>query len=112
MQHSDVAAPLEADADRRAFIDLVDDVRADVGLMISTEGPTSGAEDRRQEVRGVRLEVMTLEELKAWKPPGTVTTSYRLPAGQQVEAEKALRNAGFRVIPDPAHETTSEEVGP
>jgi hypothetical protein len=97
-------------SDIGAFIDLVDDVRADVGLMISTEGPTSGAEDRRQEVRGVRLEIMTLEDLKAWKPRGTVTTSYRLPAGQRAEAEKALRNAGFRVVQDPAYETTPEKL--
>lgn len=96
-------------ADVGAFIDLVNDVRADVGLLISTEGPTSGAVDRRHEVRGVRLEVMTLEELKAWRPPGTVTTSYRIPAAGQAAAERALRKAGFRVVPGPASETAPGE---
>jgi Restriction endonuclease len=97
-------------SDIGSFIDLVDDVRADVGLMVSTEGATSGAQDRIGEVRGVRLETMTLDELKAWRPRGTVTTSYRIPAERQPEAEKALRNAGLRVVLTTAYETPEGDV--
>lgn len=86
--------------DVEAFIGLVEDVGADVGMMVTTEGSTEGARDRARAVRGVHLEVMSLEELVAWSPVGTVTTTYRLPADRQTDAEKVLPNAGFRVAPD------------
>jgi hypothetical protein len=42
--------------------------------------------------RGMRFEVLTLQDLIAWSLPGTVITI----------VEKALRNAGFRVTPNAA----------
>jgi Restriction endonuclease len=86
--------------DVESFIGLVNDVGAEVGMMVTTRGSTEGARNRASTERGVRLEVMSLEELKAWSPRGTVTTSYRLPADRQADVEKVLRNAGFRVAPN------------
>ncbi|MGI8445839.1 MAG: hypothetical protein ACR2MP_01365 [Streptosporangiaceae bacterium] len=56
------------------------------------------------------LEVMSLKELMAWEPRGTVTTTYRLPADRQADAEKVLRKAGFRVTPDPGFPAAEGEA--
>jgi hypothetical protein len=83
-----------------SFIGLVDHVGAEVGMLMSTQGATAGAGERARAERRVRLEASSLEELRAWSPRGTVTTSYRIPADGQAVAERALRNAGFRVAPN------------
>ena len=72
------AAPIDV-KDVDSFIGLVEDVGADVGMMVTTDGSTAGARDRARAVRGVRLEVMSLEELMRWSAVGTVTTTYRVP---------------------------------
>jgi hypothetical protein len=92
------------------FIGMVEDVGAEVGMLMTTAGSTSTARERARAERGVRLEVMTLRDLMAWSPPGTVTTTYRLRVNRHGNAEKALRNAGFRVTPDVGFETSAGEV--
>jgi hypothetical protein len=93
------AAPIDV-KDVDSFIGLVEDVGAEVGMMVTTAGSTEGARDRARAIRGLRLEVMSLEELMRWSPVGTVTTTYRIPADRRADAERVLRNAGFRVAPD------------
>lgn len=93
-----------------SFIGVIEDVGAGVGMLVTASGSTGTARERALAERGVHLEVVTLEELLAWSPPGTVTTTYRLPVERQADAEKALRSAGFRVAPTTASEASAAEV--
>ena len=81
-----------------AFIGMVEDVGADVGMLMTTAGSTRTARERARAERGLHIKLMTLEELMAWRPPGTVTTTYRLPIDRRADAAKALRNVGFRSL--------------
>jgi Restriction endonuclease len=92
-----------------AFLGMVDDVGADIGMIISTRGATVGARNRIRQERA-RIEAMSLEDLKAWRPPGTVLATYRLPAVKRAAAEKALHNAGFRVAVVTGYEASASEV--
>jgi hypothetical protein len=87
-------------ADAGTFVDLVEDVRADFGLLVTTEGASAAARERLRSARGTGLEVMTLRELAAWRPPGTFSTRYLIPESHRAAAERVLRRAGFRVMPD------------
>lgn len=58
----------------------------------------------------MRLEVMSLDELRAWSPPGTVTVTYQVPADRRSDAEKALRSAGFRVAPASGRSVANDGV--
>ncbi len=103
------AKPVDV-ADVGAFLDLVEDVGADVGLLVSTEGGSEAAHERSRQARGVRLEVLSLSELASWAPPGTFTSEYRIPADKQASASRALRRAGLRVAPSRAYPATEDEV--
>jgi hypothetical protein len=96
--------------DLESFLGMVADVGADIGLMMTTKGATNGAHERARQEGGVRLKMMSLDELKAWSPPGTVTARYQVPARRQADAEKALRSAGFRVAPDTRRSATDDDV--
>ena len=96
--------------DVESFIGIVEDVGAEVGMLMTTKGSTGTARTRARAERGVRLEVMSLEDLMAWRPPGTVTTVYRLAADRQADAEKVLRNGGFRVTPNTGFPDSEDEV--
>lgn len=102
------ASPVDVKA-VESFIAMVDDVVADVGLIVTTNAVTTGARQRAASA-GIRLRVMTLNELRSWGPPGTVTVTYRVPATRQGEAERALRNAGFRVVAEPWPPTSEDEA--
>lgn len=52
-----------------AFAGLVEDVRAPLGLLISTKGFTGPALKRAQSVRGLVLETVTWEDLPEWPGP-------------------------------------------
>lgn len=93
-----------------AFLGLVEDVGADLGLLVTTAGTTDGARERIRTARGTRIEVVTLQQLRAWRPPGTVGVSYRIPVDRIAEAEDSLRHAGFRVTPRPSQATVNNEV--
>jgi hypothetical protein len=97
-------------ADVGAFLDLVEDVGADVGLLVSTQGGSTAAHRRATEARGVRLQVMSLGELAQWAPQGTFSCEYRIPAQKQIAASRVLRRAGFRVAPYMNHAPTEDEV--
>ncbi|MET7426156.1 restriction endonuclease [Dactylosporangium sp. NPDC005555] len=86
------------------FVSLVEDVGADIGLLVGTSGASQAAQQYADSVRGIRLNVFSLDELAAWSPPGTVHFDYAVPAELYVNVVRAARRAGFRVreveVPD------------
>lgn len=80
-----------------AFIDLVHDVGADGGLLIVSSGASRAAVQRANAEQLHHVEVLSLDELNSWIPPGTVTMSVRIPATGLQTAEAALRRIGHRV---------------
>jgi hypothetical protein len=92
------------------FIDLVQDVQADVGLLVTTEGASKAAYRRAREPPGIQLHVMTLSELAQWQPQGTVHTCYRIPVDRRSHAERLLRRSGFRVVLESAFPCGEDEV--
>jgi hypothetical protein len=87
-------------SDVGAFLTYLEDVGADLGLLITTAGYTPGAKKLAHDARGVRAEVLTLLELEQWSPAGSVHVSYRLPAERADDARAALVRAGLRVRED------------
>jgi len=49
-------------------IGLVEDVGADLGLIVTTEGFSEGARRRARAVRGITLDVVPYEDLADWEP--------------------------------------------
>jgi len=97
-------------ADSGAFLDLVEDVRADFGLLVTTAGASAAARQRLRSARGTRHLLMTLQELAAWRPVGTLSANYRIPKERKADAEKSLRRAGFRVMLGQDPRITDNEV--
>jgi hypothetical protein len=50
------------------FVDLVSDVGADLGLLVTTAGFSPAAQTRALHAGGVQVEVITFEQLAAWQP--------------------------------------------
>jgi hypothetical protein len=55
--------------DVEAFIGMVEDVGAAMGLLVTTEGYTAGAIARAKAERGIHVQVVRVEDLPAWSPP-------------------------------------------
>lgn len=55
--------------DVEAFVGLVRDVGAPMGLLVTTEGFTSGARTRVAAERGIHIQVVRVEDLPRWEPP-------------------------------------------
>lgn len=83
------------------FVGLVEDVGADIGLLVTTAGISDAARQYACNVRGIRLDILSLEELAAWSPAGTVHFNYAVPGPLYSEAARSARRAGFRVRPVP-----------
>jgi hypothetical protein len=79
------------------FVGLVEDVGADIGLLVSTVGVSPAAQQYADSVRGVRLDILSVEELAAWSPEGTVHFDYAVAEDVYPEAVRSVRRAGFRV---------------
>lgn len=80
-----------------AFVGLVDDVGANMGLLVSAAGASEGAVNRAQSLRGIRVKPLSVTELARWRPQGTVSDVIELPLADLERAAKSLREAGFRV---------------
>jgi hypothetical protein len=91
------------------FLTYLDDVGADLGMLITTEGYTPAAKKLAQDARGIRAEVLTLRELEQWSPKGTLHVSYRLPADRADDARSALVRAGLRVREDQSLEHRDDQ---
>lgn len=81
------------------FLGLVEDVGADAGLLVTTIGMSPAAQQYADSVRGIRFDVLSLQELASWSPRGTVHFDYAVPGDSYAEATRAARRAGFRVKP-------------
>ncbi len=92
-----------------SFIGMMDDVGTEIGMLVTNSGISGTAKTRAEAERGVRLEILPLDELVRWSPPGTVATTYGVPANRSVEAESALRKAGLRVRPEGSFEVRDGE---
>lgn len=79
-----------------AFVALVEDVGADIGLLVTTAGASEAARQLAENTRGVRVSMLALDELERWSPPGTVHFDYAVPEGLHAEAARAARRTGFR----------------
>jgi hypothetical protein len=55
--------------DVEQFMGLVHDVRADLGLLVTTEGYTRAAQEVARKARGIHVEVLSIEELLEWRIP-------------------------------------------
>lgn len=81
------------------FVSLVEDVGADIGLLVSTVGISPAAQRYADNVRGIRLDILSVEDLAAWMPQGTVHFDYAVIEDVYLEAVRSVRRAGFRVTP-------------
>lgn len=88
---------------------MVEDVGAEVGMIVTNSGTTAAAQRRARAERGVRLGVLPLEELVQWSPPRTIAITHGVPTPRFSDAERVLRGAGFRVRPELAYEARSGE---
>jgi hypothetical protein len=79
------------------FVGFVEDVGAEVGLLVSTIGMTPAAQQYAENVRGIRLATMTLDELAKWSPVGTEKYVYAVPVKRYLNTVRKVRRAGFRV---------------
>ena len=79
------------------FIGLVDDVGADIGLLVTTVGASDAAREYAKNVRGIRLDILSADALAAWSSQGTVNFDYAVPVPLGREAMRSARRAGFRV---------------
>jgi Restriction endonuclease len=52
-----------------SFVDLVEDVGADLGLVVTSRGFSKGAARRAANARGIHVEVVPIEHLPEWEPP-------------------------------------------
>lgn len=93
-----------------SFIGMVEDVGAEIGMIVASSGTTAAARERAHAERGVRLEALSLEELVRWSPEGTVSTTYGVAPDKVSAAERALREAGFRVRSDRGYEARDGEA--
>jgi Restriction endonuclease len=88
--------PLDVN-DVATFVGLVEDVVADIGLMVTTTGASPAARALAKNSRGIRLDILSVEELARWSPKGTVNFDYAVPESLYAEARRSARRAGFRV---------------
>jgi hypothetical protein len=65
--------------------------------MVSS-GQSSGAAERASSARGIRVATLTLAELRAWAPKGTISWRLRINPSREAAATNALREVGFRVV--------------
>ncbi len=96
------------DIDR--FLGFLDDVGADLGLLVSASGYSAAAKARLEKERGAWAKLLTPNELSAWSPRGTRSVSFRLNAAQAQRAAEALRAKGLRVRPDPELRHSDDEI--
>jgi hypothetical protein len=92
------------------FLGLLDDVAADLGILVTTKGASPKALERLRTARGARARVMSLSELERWVPTGSATISLRIAAQDEQAVTRALREAGFRVRPDEVLERGDGQV--
>jgi hypothetical protein len=106
-------APVDV-ADVGSFIDLVRDVGAGYGLLVTNSGSSPGGMTRARSEGSVQVDVLPVEQLLAWRPPGTFAMTFGVPPDALQEATRVLRRAGFRVAEStqwaPSDESAAIEI--
>jgi hypothetical protein len=92
------------------LLGLVEDTQADSGLLVTTNGASKAAFTRARNAPAMRINLMSLDELKQWSPEGTVQVTYRIKADRQADAERAIRNAGFRTVLTDSYPHTADQI--
>jgi hypothetical protein len=72
-----------------SFIGMVGDVGAEVGMIVTSSGSTAAAQARAKAERGIQLEMLGLNELVQWSPPGTLGITYGVPTPRLAGARAA-----------------------
>lgn len=80
-----------------AFVSLVEDVGAEVGLIVTSTGISDAARRYAGNVRGIQVDILSVRDLNAWSPKGTVNFDYAVPEDSYSVAARLVRRAGFRV---------------
>lgn len=83
-----------------AFAGMVEDIGAEFGMLISASTSSVNAKNRAKQTRGVRLITLSIAELSAWRPKGTVGCAVRISEEVYEEAASLLRKQGLRVTED------------
>jgi hypothetical protein len=86
-----------------AFVGLVEDVDADLGLLVSATGVTATAQSRAAEKR-LRVRLVPRSDLDQWAPPGTRSLVLMVPSPGAETARNALVDAGYRVRTKASHD--------
>jgi Restriction endonuclease len=81
------------------FVGTMKDVGADYGLIVSSNGFTKGAFQRRDKERGVVLETMLRADLETWSPPQTRHLTLGVPTQEVGRALDVLTEARVRARP-------------
>jgi hypothetical protein len=97
-------------ADVDGFAGMVEDVGADFGVLVSASASSDGAKGRARNARGVRLITLSVGELAAWRPAGTVGYAIRIAREHFAESARILRNAGLRVAEDRDHAAEGDQI--
>lgn len=83
------------------FVGTLEDVGADLGFYMTSTGASAGARTRASNARtGIRLEIITIDELRRWQPSGTFRTVHCIPTSHLLRVKRTLQDAGFRVVKD------------
>ncbi|MHA7297200.1 restriction endonuclease [Pseudarthrobacter sp. MDT3-1] len=82
------------------FAQALADVGAVAGWIVSTKGASRAAQQLASRQRGIRTEIMSIEELLGWSPPGTRHVTLGVPQAHLDRALVITRKAGFRVTRD------------
>jgi hypothetical protein len=78
-----------------SFIGMVEDIGAEIGMIVTSSGATPAAEERARAERGIRIEMLPLSELVQWSPRGTLSITFGIPDASVALAQRALRARGF-----------------
>lgn len=92
------------------FLAVLDDLGADLGMLVTTEGYSAAAKNRARSARGIRAEVLTLHELERWSPAGTVHMACRLSRSRVQDARRVLVEVGLRVAEDQELERAADQA--
>lgn len=77
----------------------VDDVGANFGLIVANTGVSKNAWHYANNLKGIFVDILPLDQLESWRPRGTVNLDYAIPVDLYPEAARAIRRAGCRVVP-------------
>lgn len=91
--------------DVERFMGLLEDLGADLGLLITTSGFSKAAQKRAENARGVKIQVVTFEELAEWSPPNVWSCQIC-----EVDTDRHFPGAAYAERLAPGGEVLSERI--